>query len=168
MKICMNCGAQMDDSAVFCTHCGAPAGGPAPETSNMQYAYNQVQGDYANAAGYGRVYDHTAEFTQKDIHENKVFCLAIYLMGAVGIIIAMLGSKDSPYTAFHVREAIKISIAEIVTGIATVVLCWTILVPLAGAIFLMILFVVRIICFVRICKGKAIEAPIVREIGFLN
>ena len=113
-------------------------------------------------------FDHTSEFTQEDIHENKVFCLAIYVMGVVGIIIAMIGSRESPYTAFHVRQALKLTVIEAVTGIASAALFWTVIVPIAGGIFLTILFVIRIICFVRICKGLAIEPPIVRGIGFLN
>ena len=31
-----------------------------------------------------------------------------------------------------------------------------------------ILMVVKVICFVRICKGKAIETPIIRGFKFLN
>ena len=174
MKICKNCGAQMDDGAMFCTHCGTPwsaskqadAQGFPNQNPYQQNSYNQQ--DYSYGAGYAFPYDHTAEFTQQDIHDNKVFCLAIYLLGIVGIIIAILASRESPFVAFHVRQALKISVLQTLTGLVSAVLCWTILVPIAGGVFLAILFVVRIICFFRICSGKAIEPPIVRGIGFLN
>ena len=47
-------------------------------------------------------------------------------------------------------------------------LCWTIIVPIAGAVCMCILAVIQIICFVRICKGQAKEAPIVCKFGFLK
>lgn len=165
MKICPHCGAAMEDNAMFCTNCGtqwsaAGAGAPNGYGDPNQTAY--YAGDYAFP------YDHTAEFSQQDIHDNKVICLAVYLMGVVGIIIAMLASSDSPFTAFHVRQALKISILGTLTGLAALVLCWTIIVPIAAGIFETVLFVVRIICFVRICQGKAIEAPVVRGFSFMN
>lgn len=157
---------------MFCTTCGAQWTPPVPQPG-MQGGYQgqggyQDQGGYAYGAGYAMPYDHTAEFTQQDIHDNKVFCLCMYLMGVVGVIIAMLGSHDSPYTAFHVRQSLKITVAQTLTGVASLLLCWTIVVPLAGVCFIGVLSVVRIICFFRICNGKAIEPPIVRSIGFLN
>ena len=165
MKTCPHCGAAMEDNALFCTSCGtqwSSAGAGAPNGHG-----NPDQATYY-AADYALPYDHTAEFSQQDIHDNKVICLAVYLMGVVGIIIAMLASSDSPFTAFHVRQALKISILGTLTGLAALVLCWTIIVPIAAGIFETVLFVVRIICFVRICQGKAIEAPVVRGFSFMN
>ena len=52
-------------------------------------------------------YDHTAEFDPKDISDNKVICMLIYLTGAIGIFIALLASSTSQYVAFHVRQALK-------------------------------------------------------------
>lgn len=167
MKICQNCGAQMDDKAMFCTTCGAPWSAPAMKAPDMNDG--GYQNYYQGGAAYGPMpFDHTDEFTQQDIHDNKVFCLAIYLMGVVGILIGLLGSKESPYVAFHIRQSLKITVAQTLTGILSGVLFWTIIAPLVGGVFIAILFVVRIICFVRVCSGKAIEPPIVRSIGFLN
>lgn len=165
MKTCPHCGAAMEDNAMFCTSCGTPwnpAGAGAPN------GYSDPNQTMYYGADYMAPYDHTAEFSQQDIHDNKVICLAIYLMGIVGIIIAMLASSDSPFTAFHVRQALKITILETLTAIATALLFWTLIMLVAGPVFLAVLFVVRIICFVRICQGKAIEAPIVRGFSFMN
>ena len=38
---------------------------------------------------------------------------------------------------------------------------------IAGPIILLVLFVVRIVAFVRVLKGKAMELPIVSDVGFL-
>ena len=138
MKTCPHCGAAMEDNAMFCTNCGTQ--------------WSAVGAGAPN--GYG--------------DPNQTAYYAGYLMGVVGIIIAMLASSDSPFTAFHVRQALKISILGTLTGLAALVLCWTIIVPIAAGIFETVLFVVRIICFVRICQGKAIEAPVVRGFSFMN
>ena len=149
MKQCPSCGAQLDDAVAFCPNCGANLNGYAP-------------------APVVDPYDHTAEFDAQDISDNKVYCMLIYLMGAIGIIIALLATPDSPYARFHVRQCVKITVCELLISFLSAVLCWTIIVPIAGAVCLAILFVVQIICFVRICKGLAKEAPIVCKLDFLK
>lgn len=151
---------------MFCTSCGTPwtpPSGPVPGQGGYQ-----DQGGYAYGAGYAMPYDHTSEFTAEDVRDNKVFCLIVYLIGIPGIIIAMLAANSSPFVGFHVRQALKITVVSTLTAIASVVLCWTIIIPIAGVVFIGVLSIIRIICFFRICSGKAIEAPIVRSIGFLN
>ena len=97
MKICKQCGAEVADNASFCAKCGAKmeatgnAGG-AGNTGNMGNAgANMNQGQYQQ---YYQApvdpYDHTAEFDQKDISDNKVFAMIAYLIGTTGIIIARL------------------------------------------------------------------------------
>lgn len=156
----------MDNNAMFCTSCGTPwtpPAGPVPGQGGYQ-----DQGGYAYGAGYAMPYDHTSEFTAEDVRDNKVFCLIVYLIGIPGIIIAMLAASSSPFVGFHVRQALKITVVSTLTAIVSAVLCWTIIIPIAGVVFIGVLSVIRIICFFRICSGKAIEAPIVRSIGFLN
>ncbi len=160
MKICPNCQAQLPDDSNFCTTCGtqfAPQGAPVPP-QNQQY-YNNYYQDPA---------DHTSEFDPKDISDNKVFAMLVYLMGWIGIIIALLASNNSPYAAFHVRQALKFTVLETLLGLCTLLLFWTVIVPIATGICMAILFVVKIICFFQICAGKAKEPAIVRSFGFLK
>lgn len=143
----------MPDGAAFCTSCGTPFG------ENTQTT---------NAAPAQDPYDHTAEFDSKDISDNKVISMLVYLMGAVGIIIALLASHSSPYAAFHVRQALKFTVVDILMAICAVLLCWTIIVPIAYAVMLVVLLVIKIICFFQICAGKAKEPVIIRSLGFLK
>lgn len=113
-------------------------------------------------------YDHTAEFTTKDISENKVIAMLCYLMGTFGVILALLGSHNSPYAAFHVRQALKFSVMNILLGIVALLLCFTVIVPILCAVLALVLLIVRIICFFSICNGKAKEPPIIRSFGFLR
>ena len=112
--------------------------------------------------------DHTSEFTAKDISDNKVFAMLPYLTSFIGVIIALLAAPSSPYTMFHVRQGLKIMVTEILLGLVTALLVWTIIVPIAAGICMVILLVVQIICFVRVCKGQAKEVPIIKGFGFLK
>ena len=211
MKICKNCGAEIQDGAAFCTHCGTKVeeqkvesekteqtaqSAEAEQTSgqkqtdgqnvgaqNVNYGQNQNYGqtpNYGQSQNYGQQggyqqnyapydpYDHTAEFTAKDISDNKVIAMLVYLMGTVGIIIALLASKESPYVAFHIRQSLKFTVVEILGGIITLLLCWTIIVPIAYGIFMCVLWVCKIIAFFSICKGNAKEPYVVRSFNFLK
>ena len=155
MTICSKCNAPVEDGAIFCAACG-----------------NKVQPDaapvYAAPVPMYDPYDHTAEFDAKDISENKVVSMLVYLMGAIGIIIALLAANQSKYAAFHVRQALKFTVIEILTGIVAAFTFFTVIVPVAAVIFLAVLWVVKIICFFQICSGKAKEPAIIRSFTFLR
>lgn len=130
--------------------------------------------DYRNNGGprYAPVvdpYDHTAEFDPKDISDNKVVCMLIYLAGYLGILVALLLAGTSKYVGFHLRQALKIEVANILLALVAVVGMILLFIPtfIAG-VLMAALFVVKIICFFQICKGQAKEAPIVRSLGFMK
>lgn len=150
MKTCPKCGAQMEDNALFCASCGA--------NFNNPYAAAPVIPEW----------DHTAEFDAQDVAENKLYAMVCYLFGAMGMIVALLANKNSSYVVFHVKQELKIMILQILVLMAAGILVWTFIVPAAGAICLGILIVVRIICFVSVCKGEAKEPAIVRSFSFLK
>ena len=152
MKFCPQCGTQLDDAAVVCPNCGANFA--APQAGAVYQAIPD--------------YDHTAEFDAKDISDNKVVAMAVYLLGTIGIIIAAILAGDSKYAGFHVRQQLKLTVLSVLLTICSLVLCWTFIVPIAGGICSLILFVVRIICFFNVCAGKALEPAIVRSFTFLK
>lgn len=155
MAYCKNCGAQIPDDAVFCGNCGASVN-PQPETQPY------VPPVYVDPN------DHTSEFDPADISENKVTAMAAYILGMVGIIIALLAAPNSKYAAFHSRQALKLEIVDVLLVLISAVLAFTVVVPIAGGVCLLILLVVRIICFFNVCSGKAKEAPIISSLGFLK
>lgn len=137
--------------------------GPQPQNG---YGPNQGGPYY----GYGTIdpYDHTSEFDPRDISENKVIAMLVYLWGVLGIIVALLCSNHSPYAAFHVRQALKFTVINALLLICVMLLFWTVIVPIAYAVISVILFVIKIICFFQICQGKAVEPYIIRSFGFLR
>lgn len=150
MAYCKNCGAHIPDDAGFCGECGTPVSGGA------------------GMPRYTDIYDHTAEFDSEDISSNKVVAMAAYILGMVGIVIALLAAPNSKYAAFHSRQALKLSITNTLLAFVMVLLSWTIIVPIAGAVCIVILGVVQIICFFQVCSGKAKDAPIIRSLRFLK
>lgn len=150
MAYCSNCGTEIPVDAKECPGCKAVITG-VQETATVVDPW-----------------DHTAEFDAKDISENKVYALIAYCMGLLGVVIAILCAKDSPYVKFHCRESAKINLTASVIGIITGVLCWTCIVPIAGIVLCCILFVVDVIAFIQVCNGKAKEPWLIRSIGALH
>ena len=151
MKICNNCGAQVEDVAKFCPECGFKFGAIAEPR-----------------AAVTDIYDHTSEFSPEDIANNKLYAILMYCVSLMGIIIGLLAAGDSPYVRFHVKQSLKLFICEVLLGLITAALFWTIIVGIAGSIAIVVLAVVDIICLVNACKGLAKEPPIVCKIGFLK
>ena len=174
MKYCPNCGSGIVDEATFCPNCGNSVGAPA----NPQTGYNPNAG-YAPVTPVYDPYDHTAEFDPKDISDNKVIAMLVYLAGWIGIFVALLASKESKYAGFHVRQALKFTVIEtllpIVLAVGAIIniipfLGWIVygLAALAGVVASGAIFVLKIICFFQICKGEAKEASFVRDLKFLK
>lgn len=151
MKFCPNCHLTYDDTANVCGQCGSP----------LSYIPNQaISQPMVDPA------DHTAEFDPADISENKVLAMAAYLLGVLGVIVALLASGSSPYTAFHVKQALKLTVlSTIITIIGAIIpiLGW-----IAIGVWGIVAVVLEIIAIVQVGKGQAKELPIVRNVKFLK
>ncbi len=108
--------------------------------------------------------DHTAEFDPRDIADNKLFAVLPYFTFMFGVIVALL-IKESAFTKFHAKNAIRIEIAMILSFIPAVVpvIGW-----LVSAVLFVILFIVQIIAIVYCLQGKAKDLPIIGNISFLK
>ena len=149
MAFCSNCGKEVPDGASVCSSCGANlAAAPAVKSAEE--------------------FDHTSDYDAADISDNKVYALSAYIFSFFGVLLCNVLAKQSPFAQFHAREALKIDIVAIVVYILSVLLCWTCIVPVAGAVFEIILLVVKIIAFVQVCKGQAKEPWMIRSIGALH
>ena len=172
-SFCKYCGRALQDGEI----CSCPQ---SQAEAAQQYQSQQPPQGYQLPQGYQPPqyqqyaqpmydpFDHTAEYDPRDISDNKVIAMLVYLMGAIGIIIALLASQTSPYVMFHVRQGLKLIVANMLLSIVMLVLVWTVIVPLACAVGLVALFVINIICFFQVCSGKAKEPAIVCKLGFLR
>ena len=167
MKICPNCGARFGDENRFCTICGTPIpeeATPIPAAPNAFSAYYQP----AATVPVSDPFDHSEEFDEADIHANKLYAMAVYLLSIIGIVLALLGARESAYVQFHVKQGLKFCIVELLLGLCAGVLFFTIIVPIAAGVCLAILEVIRIIAFFQVCGNKAKEPAIIRGLSFLN
>lgn len=147
MSFCPNCGTELEEGVTVCSNCGNSVTGVIVEANN---------------------YDHTAEFDAEDIESNKIFAILGYCVGFIGIIIAALAAKDSKYAQFHIKQALKIEVTAILAALATTLLCWTCIVPIAGIILILILTVLEFIAMVQVLMGLAKEPWLVRSFKFLG
>lgn len=182
MKICPACNSVMDDNVLFCTVCGSKFsetndGGFANTNDSGAYSsnstsYNNSFGNtqYDNAGGVftADTSDHTAEFDVEDVASNKLFAMLIYIGSVVGLIVAILMKKDSPYLDFHIRQGVKIYITELLFILPCALLSWLVIPAIIAMIVAVILLVIRVICFVQVAQGKSKEPEIIKTIDFLK
>lgn len=161
--VCEKCGATLTDGAKFCDKCGASTGAAANNTA--QAAPQAAPQPVPVAAPAVDPFDHTAEYDAKDISENKVIALCPYVFSVLGVIVALLATRESRYVAFHAKQALKIYVCYALATFVNVV-------PLLGQIayaVISVLVVIAIIAgFFNVCNGKAKEAMFVRGLGFLK
>lgn len=155
MKNCVSCGASLNDDQAFCTACGAQQPEAAPGAAPV----------YTAPAPAYDPYDHTYEFDAQDISDNKCFAMVVYLVSVVGIIVALLASKDSEYLKFHIRQEIKLDVCLILSAFLCVIpfLGW-----FAFGVCSIIIAVLKIIAFFQVCGNKSKEPAIVRGFKFLK
>ena len=113
MPVCPKCHRNLPEGSVFCGACGTKlAGASEPrdrDTGSLRTSEPSL--DYGTGS-----YDHTMSFEKKDISDNKVICMFIYLGGFLGLLWAFL-SQESPFVKFHLRQAMKIHVFEIILSI---------------------------------------------------
>ena len=162
MKVCPKCQSQLNDNPDFCTSCGSLV------EKNVNQQQDVINEQTQQVYTYYDRFDHSNEFDESDISNNKVFAMLVYLTGWIGIIVALLASDKSSYVGFHVRQALKFTVIEILVGIITALFFWTVIIPVVCGILFIVLFVIKIICFFQICNGKAKEPYIIRNFSFLK
>ncbi len=159
MKSCPTCRYIGPDDADFCPNCGAPfsaqPNSSAPETTNVP--------PYVYAPAYNP-HDHTSKFEAQDISEYKLYASLPYLLSVFGVIIALLINKDSLFIRFHVQQALKLIVAEVIFLVAAFLLVWTILVPFVAGIAALVVLVLQFVGFYQAITGKAIALPLLRNL----
>lgn len=154
------------------------------QTNNQQHNFQQIipvqnmqqnQGTNRKKSKQNKNIDYSADFNPKDISENKVSAMAAYLLGPVGIIIALLIARDSAYTAFHVRQALKITICSVALEIIAAILVLFAMIPLVGIIFKLVLIIIsamwlgvlalRLAAIAQVCDGEAREPAVIGKMN---
>lgn len=179
MKMCPNCHNQITDEAVYCPVCGSVISVTGQYQPEQQYQmpYNAAYTQQVPSTAEPEIdlYDHAADFSTSDISENKVIAMLMYLLGPLGILIALLAAKSSGYIDFHVRQAMKLTVMDILSVLTLCILnvlmfligLQVIIILLTTLVFLALL-AIHLICFFWTCKNQAKEPYFVRKLTFLK
>lgn len=165
MRICPICHSQNGDENYYCTMCGNRLPDDPQSVPERPPVYQQP---IHQAVAVYDPYDHTASFDGQDIAGHKLYAMTMYLLGIVGMIIALLGGKDSAYVQFHLRQNLKFLVVEALLVLIAALLGITIIIPIAAGICLVIVEVIKLISFFQVCGSKAKEPAIIRSLGFLK
>lgn len=169
MKQCPNCRNHIPDDAAFCPVCGTAINAfhsfPEPYPPQQPVTPPPV---YTPPVPKINPYDHTAKYYPNDVAANKLWCMLCYLTGLIGVLISLIAAKESEYVQFHVHQAVKYTVVEALLCLLTLLFCWTVVVPILAAIGLIIVYVLKFISFLSVCKSKAVEPPLIRSIKFLK
>jgi len=155
MKFCPKCNTIVEDGTPFCVTCGTKI-----DENNAAIEYDTSE-EQVN-------FDHTPEFEADDISENKVIAMIIYLCPIAGILIALFYQNKSPYVAFHLKQALKIFVIELLVSIVAILLWFFVLPVIAAMLIYCALYILRIVLFFNVCKNQAKEVPIIRNFKFMN
>lgn len=136
----------------------------------------QEQGEKRQRSAQSTNYQ--SSYSDKDISENKITAIAAYLLGPLGIIIALLMSAESPYAKFHVRQALKLTVSSVVLEIFAAVFALFGMIPFVGIIFKLVfvligaawlgVLVLRLIAIAQVCDGEAREPAVVGSFNFFK
>lgn len=164
MRTCPNCHCQLDDDALYCPVCGTAVNAYIPPRPT----HTEPKTEETTPIPTVDPYDHTDEYLEEDINGTKLICMLVYLLDFFGVIIGLLAARESEYTAFHIRQSMKFTVLEVLIGLVTGLLCWTVIVPVIAAVAIIVLLVIKFVCFTQVCSGLAREPVLIRSISFLK
>lgn len=139
---------------------------------NYQQNYQQ-QPNYNNQgfqSQFTQTDDHTHEYQQYDIQQNKVYAILSYI--GILFLVPIFAAKNSPFAKFHANQGLALFIAEIAVGILNTIGSW---IPYIGWIFSVASGLVSLACvifcimgIVYAAQGQAKELPIIGKIKIIK
>ncbi len=133
MAYCENCGKQLEDSAKFCTSCGASYKNNDSETTvaeNQEESQDVVSQPEPTAEEklqqatatidtvaqkLGNTTDNTSDFSKTDIEANKGPALLSYF--GLLVLVPIFVAKHSPYARYHANQGLVLFVGMLVWGI---------------------------------------------------
>lgn len=113
-------------------------------------------------------WDKSALFSGTEVKEYRLTAVLIYLLGIVGIILALITDKNSPYLKFHINESLKITVITASLTAISALLSFTFIIPALAGAGIIACSVVRLISAYKTLNGKSENAVIIRNLTILN
>ena len=157
---CKNCGKEVLETEKFCPFCGAAL----EEKDSFESAKETAKNTFNE---FNDTDEHTVEFEEQDIADNKVLSLFAYL--GILILVPVFGAKNSRYAKFHISQGVNLIIADLVVSAVSGILGATLgsvailgtIINVAIAALSLVLVILTIIGIVNAATGKAKELPII-------
>lgn len=173
MAFCRNCGANIPDTATFCSHCGTPVQTNEAPQQNYQEPINNNN----NAQ---------VIFDPVDVQQNKIMGILSYI--GIFVLVPIFAAKDSAYARFHAKQGTKLLMLSFAYSIVTLIInlmvglifrptyYFFVSVPHPVASFVSIIlglasvffFVLAIIGIVNACKGERKALPVIDKLTFVD
>ena len=113
-------------------------------------------------------WDKTDLFHKDEVKEYRLTAVLVYLLGIIGIILALLTDKSSTYLKFHTDESLKITVITAALTAISVLLSFTFVVPVIASAGIVVCSVIRLICAYKTLNGKSEHAVLIRNLSILN
>lgn len=168
MAFCTKCGKQIEENSRFCPYCGASFGEPQAASPVQQKAPSES--------------DHTAEYEQDDIKENKAISVLSYF-GPL-FIVPLIATPNSKFARFHANQGLVLFALELIYGCFYSFLSFLLasifktsllgasvaytLILLPFSLVWIFLLVMTVIGIVNTAKGKAQDVPCFGKFRFFK
>lgn len=172
MAFCRNCGANIPDTATFCSHCGTPV---QPNGAPQQNYQEPINNNNAQVM-----------FNPADVQENKIMGVLSYIW--LLVLVPIFAAKDSEYARFHAKQGSKLCILSLAYSLASWIVNLVIGAIFSPTYFLfgfrpnpiavivssllsivsVIFLVLAILGIVNACSGERKELPFINKIKFLD
>ena len=136
---------------MFCSKCGSPVPDGSPSCPNCGAVFSSS----ASQPTYQK--PPTPMFAPADIEENRGVAILTAIFNSF-FWIPIIYDKSSPYGMFYANNAVLLIILSAIVSIISSILFFTIIIPIAAAVFLMVLWIMNL---VNACKGYEKPLPLV-------
>ena len=114
--------------------------------------------------------DHTSEFEEQDIQDNKVMGILAYI--GLLVLVPIFAAKNSKYARFHANQGLVLLICA---AIVLTVLNILGIIPYVGIVFRIISYLaslavtgLAVFGIVNVARGKAKELPLIGKFKILK
>lgn len=174
MPFCNNCGANLPEGATFCSSCGTPVQGAAPQQPNN---FNAQQPNTFTAQPMT---------DEEDIKQNKVYAVLAYI--GILVLIPLFAAKNSKFARYHAKQGLLVLVPAIAYSICTLIinaivgaifqpttyLWYTVPNPVASIISIilglasLVFVALEIVGIVNAAQGKYKEIPVLGKLTYLD
>ncbi len=178
MPFCSKCGSNLPEGATFCSSCGTPAQGAAPQQTNN---FNTQQYQQPNATNAQPMMSDEA-----DIKQNKVYAVLAYI--GILVLIPIFAAKDSKFARYHTKQGLLVILPSVAYSILTIIInaivgaifrpttyfWYTAPHPVASIVSIilalgsLVFIALMIVGIVNAAQGKYKELPVIGKLTYLD